>query len=236
MANLTTSVLIKPTITFNRGETFVFSSWVCTTDDTSSFQRHLTMTPNPKTGLVTLPKVIMGTHTGKFSEISFYNQHVDFEYGSTSNLNSTSPWVIACELTPEPSCEIVPLHEHFPYGLCNASRAHAEALAARRPGKEIASDYSSDSNPAPSYYSDPSYEFDFGSDPIESESEIKTTEEPVSGPTTDLVITSTPARRFIYWPDRKTANLIDGNSRWCDNPTRDNSLLSPKPLLLVIKR
>jgi hypothetical protein len=139
MANLTTSVLIKTTITFNRGETFVFSSWVCTTDDISSFQRHLTMTPNPKAGLVTLPEVIMGTHTGKFSEISFYNQHVD----STSTSHTVS--------TPEPSCEIVPLHEHFPYGLCNASRAHAEALAARRPGKEIASNYSSDSNPAPSY-------------------------------------------------------------------------------------
>jgi hypothetical protein len=59
-----------------------------------------------------------------------------------------SPWVIACELATEPSCENVPLHEYFPYGLCNASRAHAEALVARRAGKEIASDYCSDSNPA----------------------------------------------------------------------------------------
>jgi hypothetical protein len=156
------------------------------------------MTLNPKTGLVTLPKVIMGTLTEKFGKISLYNQHADFECGSTSNSNSTSPWVIACEPAPKPSCEIVPLHENFPYGLCKASRAHAEALAARRTGKEITSDYSSDSNPTSGYYLDSSYEFDFGLDPIESESEIKTTKEPLSDPATGLVITSTPVRRFVY--------------------------------------
>jgi hypothetical protein len=122
------------------------------------------MTPNPKTGLVTLPKVITGNLAGKFAEISLYNQHTDFESGSTSNSNLTSPWAIACELATEPSCADVPLHEHFPHGLCNTSRAHAEALAARRAGKEIVSNYSSDSNPASDYYSNSSYEFGFGSD------------------------------------------------------------------------
>jgi hypothetical protein len=156
------------------------------------------MTSNSKTGLVTLHEVVTGTLAEKFDEISLYNQHADFEYEFASISNSTSPWVIACELAPERSCETVPLHEHFPYGLCNASRAHAEALAARWAGKEIASDYSSDSNPASGYYSDSSYEFDFGSDPTESESENNTTEEPLSGPTTGLVITSTPAGRFVY--------------------------------------
>jgi hypothetical protein len=39
------------------------------------------------------------------------------------------------------------------------------------------------------------------------------TEEPLSGPATGLVITSTPVRRFVYWPDRKPADLTDGNSR-----------------------
>jgi hypothetical protein len=34
----------------------------------------------------------------------------------------------------------------------------------------------------------------------------------LSGPSTDLVITSTPAGRFVYWPDRKPADLTDGNS------------------------
>jgi hypothetical protein len=58
---------------FNRGDTFVFGSWVCTADGAGSFQRRLTMPPNPKTGLVTLPEVVTGDLAGKFSEISLYN-------------------------------------------------------------------------------------------------------------------------------------------------------------------
>jgi hypothetical protein len=38
------------------------------------------------------------------------------------------------------------------------------------------------------------------------------TEQPLSGPASSLVITSTPAGRFVYWPDRKPADLTDGNS------------------------
>jgi hypothetical protein len=34
----------------------------------------------------------------------------------------------------------------------------------------------------------------------------------LSGPASGLVITSTPAGRFVYWPDREPADLIDGNS------------------------
>jgi hypothetical protein len=40
------------------------------------------MTPNLNTGLVMLPEVVTGTLAGKFGEISLYNQHTDFEYGS----------------------------------------------------------------------------------------------------------------------------------------------------------
>jgi hypothetical protein len=171
------------------------------------------MTPNPKTRLVTLPEVITGELARKFGEISLYNQHADFEIGSTSNLNSMSPWAIACEPATEPSCADFPLHEHFPYGLCNASKAHAKALTTRRVGKEIVSDYTSDSNPASDYYSDSSYEFYFGSDPEEPESENSTTEQPLSRPASGLVITSTPAWRFVYWPDCKPTDPTDGNSR-----------------------
>jgi hypothetical protein len=169
------------------------------------------MTPNPSTGLATLPEVITGELAGKFGEISLYNQHVDFEFGSASNSNSTSPWAIACEPATEPSCADFPLHEHFPYGLCNARQAHAKALTARWVGKEIVSDYTSDSKPNSGYYSDSSYTFDFGSDP-EPESENTTTEQPLSGLATGLVITSTPAERFVYWTDRKLADLTDENS------------------------
>jgi hypothetical protein len=213
MANSTPSIFIKSTVTFNHGHTFIFGSWVCTADGAGSFQRSLTMPPNPKTGLVTLPEVVTGDLAGKFSEISLYNQHADFELGSASNSNSTSPWAIACEPDIEPSCADSPLHELFPYGLCNASRAHAEALSAHWAGKEIVFEYNSDSNPVSGYYSDSSFELDFGADPDEPESENHTTEQPLSGPTSGLVITSTLAGRFIYWTDRKPADLTDGNSR-----------------------
>jgi hypothetical protein len=212
MANSTASIFIKPTIALNRSDTFIFGSWVCTTDGAESFQCRLTMPPNLKTGLVTLPEVVTGDLAGKFGEISLHNQHADFKLGSASNSNSTSPWAIACELAIEPSCMESPLHEHFPYGLCNASRAHAEALSARQAEKEIVFEYNSDSNPVSGYYSDSSYEFDFGADPDEPESENHTTEQPLSGPASGLVITSTPTGRFVYWPDRKPADLIDGNS------------------------
>jgi hypothetical protein len=214
MENSTASICIKPTVAFNRGDTFVFGSWICIADGARAFRCRLTMAPNPSTGLVTLPEVITGDLAGKFGKILLYNQHTNFKSGSTSNSNSTSPWAIACEPATEPLCADIPLHEHFPYGLCNTSRAHAEALTAHRAGKEIVSDYSSDSNPASGYYSDSSYEFDFGSDPDEPESENSTTEQPLSGPATGLVITSTPAGRFVYWPDRKPADLTGGNSRY----------------------
>jgi hypothetical protein len=212
MANLTASVFIKPIVAFNRGDTFVFGSWVCTADGVGSFQRRLTMTPNPSTGLVTPPEVVTGKPARKFGKISLYNQHTDFELGSNSNSNSTSPWAIACEPASEPPCADFPLHEHFPHDLCNSSKAHAKALSAHRGGKEIVSDYTSDSNPVSGYYSDSSYEFASRSNPDEPESEISTTEQPLSRPATGLVITSTPAGRFVYWPDRKPADLTDGNS------------------------
>jgi hypothetical protein len=155
------------------------------------------MSPNPKTGLVTLLEVVMGDLAGKFGKILLYNQHADFDLGSDSNSNSTSSWAIACEPAIEPSCADSPLHEHFPYGLCIASRAHVKALSARRAGKEIVSEYNSDSNPVSGYYSYSSYEFDFGANPDEPESENHTTEQPLLGPASGLVITSThfPSRR-----------------------------------------
>jgi hypothetical protein len=171
------------------------------------------MPPNPKTGLVTLPEVVTGDLTEKFGEISLYNQHANFELGSDSNSNSTSPCAIACEPAIEPSCADSPLHEHFRYGLCIASKAHAKALSARWDGKEIASEYDSDSNPISGYYSESSYEFDFGADPDEPESETYTMEQPLSGSASGLVITSTTAGRFVYWLGRKPADLTDENSR-----------------------
>jgi hypothetical protein len=181
------------------------------------------MSPNPETGLVTLPEVVTSNLVGKFGKISLYNQHADFELGSDSNSNSTSPWAIVCESATQPSCAASPLRERFARGPRNASRAHSKAPATRRAGKEIVPEYDSDSNSVPGYnsnsnplsgfYSDSSYEFDFGSDPDEPESERNTTEQPLSGPASGLVITSTPAGRFVYWSDRKPADLTRRNSR-----------------------
>jgi hypothetical protein len=220
MANSTAPVYIKPTVAFNRGDTFVFGAWVCTADGVGSFQHHLTMPPNPETGLVTLPEVVTGELAGKFGEISLF----DFELGSASNSNSTSPWATVCELAAQPSHADSPPRERFARSPRNLSRAGTEAPSARRAGKEpvpeynsnsdTAPDRASDSNPPSGFYSDSAYEFEFGSDPEDPESEDNSTEQPLSGPASGLVITSTPAGRFVCWPNRKPADLIDGNSRY----------------------
>jgi hypothetical protein len=160
---------------------------------------------------------------GKFGEISLFDQHADFELGSASNSNSTSPWAIVCEPATQPSHVDSPPRERFTRGSRNVRGAHTKAPTARRAGKEIVPDYdpdsdtapgyNSDSNPLSGFYSNSSYEFDFRSDPDEPESENNSTEQPRSGPAASLVITSTPARRFVYWLDRKPADLTRGNSR-----------------------
>jgi hypothetical protein len=224
MANSTAPVYIKPTVAFNRGDTFVFGAWVYTADGAGSFQRRLTMPPNPETGLVTLPEVVTGELAGRFGEISLFDQHADFELGSASNSNSTSPWAIVCEPTTQPSHADSPPHERFTRGLRNVSRAHTKAPSTRRAGKEPVPEYDSDSDTAPchasdsnslfGFYSDSTYVFDFESDPEDPESEDNSAEQPLSGLASGLVITSTPVGRFVYWPDRKPADLIDGNSRY----------------------
>jgi hypothetical protein len=224
MANSTAPICIKPTVAFNHGDTFVFGAWVCTADGAGSFQRRLAIPPNPETGFVTLPEVVTGELAGKFGEISLFDQHADFELGSASNSNSTSPWAIACEPATQPSHVVSPPSERSTRGPRNLSRARTEAPSSRRAGKEPVPEYNSDSDAAPghasdsnplsSFYSDSAYEFDFGSDPEDPEFEENTTEQPLSGPASGLVITSTPAGRFVYWPDRKPTDLISGDSRY----------------------
>jgi hypothetical protein len=182
------------------------------------------MPPNPETGLVTLPEVVTGELAGKFGEISLFDQHADFELGSASNSNSTSPWAIVCEPATQPSHVDSPPHERLARGPRDVSRAHAKAPIARRAGKEPVPEYNSDSDTTPGhasdsnllsrFYSDSAYEFDFGSYPEDPKSEDNSTEQPLSRPASGLVITSTPAGRFVYWPDCKPVDLIDGNSRY----------------------
>jgi hypothetical protein len=123
MANSTASVYFKPTVAFNRGDTFVFGAWVCTANGAGSFQRRLTMRPNPKTGFVTLPEVVTGDLAGRFGEILLFNHHADFELESASNSNSTSPWTIACEPAAQPSQAVPSPREHSTHGPHILSRA-----------------------------------------------------------------------------------------------------------------
>jgi hypothetical protein len=166
------------------------------------------MPPNPETGFVTLPEVVTGELAGKYGEISLFDHHADFEFESASNSNSTSPWAIACEPATQPSRAVPPPRRHSTRGPRNGSRASTEAPSQRRAGKEPVPEYNSDSDTAPGhasdsnplsgFYSDSAYEFDFGADPEDSEFEDNTTEQPLSGPASGLVITSTPAGRFVY--------------------------------------
>jgi hypothetical protein len=182
------------------------------------------MPPNPETGFVTLPEVVTGELASNFGEISLFDQHADFELGSASNSNSTSLWATVCEPAAQPSHVVHQPRERSTHGPRNLCRACTEAPSARRAGKEPVLEYNSDSDTAPGhasdsnplsgFYSDSTYEFDFGSDPEDPESEDNTTEQPLSGPASGLVITSTPTGRFVYWPDRKPTDLISGDSRY----------------------
>jgi hypothetical protein len=119
---------------------------------------------------------------------------------------------------------VPPSRERSTRGPRNPCRACTGAPSSRRAGKEPVPEYNSDSDTAPSqasnsnpfsgFYSDSAYEFDFGSYPEDPESEDNSTEHPLLGPASGLVITSTHAGRFVYWPDRKPADLISGDTRY----------------------
>jgi hypothetical protein len=164
----------------------------------------------------------MGEFAGKFGEISLFDQHADFKLGSASNSNSASPWATVYEPAAQPLHVVPPPRERSTRGPSNLCRARTEAPPARRAGKEpvheynsdSAPGYASDSNALSGFYSDSAYEFNFGLDPEDPESEDNTTEQPLSGPASGLVITSTQAGRFFYWLDRKPADLISGDSRY----------------------
>jgi hypothetical protein len=103
---------------------------------------------------VTLPEVVTGELAGKFGEISLFDQHTDFELGSASNSNSTSPWATVCEPAAHPSHAVPPPRERSTHGPCNLCRARTEAPSARRAGKEPVPEYNSDSDTAPGHASD----------------------------------------------------------------------------------
>jgi hypothetical protein len=103
---------------------------------------------------VTLPEVVTGELASKFGEISLFDQHADFELGSASNSNSTSPWATVCEPAAQPSHVVPPPRERSTRGPRNLSRARTKAPSARRAGKEPVPEYNSDSDTSPGRASD----------------------------------------------------------------------------------
>jgi hypothetical protein len=103
---------------------------------------------------VTLPEIVTGEPAGKFGEISLFDHHADFELGSASNSNSTSPRATVCEQAAQPSHVVPPPRERSTRGPRNTCRARTEAPFARRAGKEPVPEYISDSDTAPGHASD----------------------------------------------------------------------------------
>jgi hypothetical protein len=124
---------------------------------------------------VTLPEVVTGELAGMFGEISLFNHPANFELESVSNSNPTSPRAIACEPAAQPSQAAPSPRGRSARGPRILSQARTSAPTSRRAGKEPVPEYNSDSNAVPDrasdssplsvFYSNPDYEFDFGSEP-----------------------------------------------------------------------
>jgi hypothetical protein len=84
---------------------------------------------------VMLPEIVTGELAGKFGQISLFNHHADFELESASNSNSTSPWVIACELAAQPSQAVPSPRERSARGSRILSRAARGLLLRAGPAR-----------------------------------------------------------------------------------------------------
>jgi hypothetical protein len=162
---------------------------------------------------VTLPEVVTGELAAKFGEISLFDQHADFELGSASNSNSTFPWATVCETAAQPS-HVVPHPVSAPRVVPATSAGPARRLPPHAgPARSPYPSTTRTPTPPPATPRTPTPSpASTRTPPKDPESEDNTTEQPLSGPASGLVITSTLAERFVYWPDRKTADLISGGS------------------------
>ncbi|CAN6330357.1 unnamed protein product [Urochloa humidicola] len=208
-------VIVKPTVALGRGDTFVFGSWVCVSNGAGSFNRFLAATP--KTLAETFLQAATDDLAENFDEISLSDPIREPELKTHYNSALTQAWIELFESTPN-SHGPIHLPPPMPFGLRSASAAYQAALPKlQRLGKEATLEYYSDSEIIPDYYSDSEiipdyysqssdYELDYGSDEYE--------EKLLTGSAQGLVITSTPAGRFVYWPDQKPSDLaVDNNSR-----------------------
>jgi hypothetical protein len=145
----------------------------------------------------------------KFDEFLLYNQAADFEIGSASNSNSTSPYIKPRELLLSHR-----VHRSSPMSTsCVASATPMQPtwMRSSHTGPARRSSPSIPRTPASSPTTAQIPPTSLTSGQIESEFELNTIEEPLSGIAAGLVMTSTPTGKFVYWPDHKPADLTDGN-------------------------
>ena len=116
-------VLIKPNVAFSQGDTFVFGSWVCIANGAGSFQRYLTLTPDPESGFVTLPEASTDQLAENFGEILLSDPIRELEPEFESNPTPPHTWSEPCELAPEPALGSEFYAPPLPFGLRNASAA-----------------------------------------------------------------------------------------------------------------
>lgn len=110
-------VIIKTTVAFIAGTTFIFGSWVCVTDGAGNFHHHIAPAPDKKQHPMKLKRQALEDLVEKFGKISISN--LVRGWGHESKYNSTSP---ACragfhEPTLKPLCESDYDSSRFPFGL-----------------------------------------------------------------------------------------------------------------------
>ena len=181
------SIVVKPVAAFPEGATFVFGSWVCVADGDGGFSRYLKPQPESKISPPKLQRQELEDLVENFGEFSTsdYNSN----WGSQSESTSTTPPRPnrSNEPAPQPSFDSNSSLIRFPFGLRNAASVYQGLLTDKVSGSEPGSglDYNSDSDE----------------------------ETPLTGPQPGLVITSTPAGRFVYWPGKKPEDLLEPDSR-----------------------
>ena len=176
LANSMASVVINSTVAFERGDTFVFGSWVCVADGAGSFLRFIAATPGELRAPPPTEAPVINL-VKRFGEIALSDSvrepESEFEYNSTSTATRTVPRETA-SITSQGT---IGLPAPAIFGLRSAGAAYQAALSsAVKADSIITLEYSSDSDCASDSDSSTSeYEFDFGSDP----SEVEALQEPV---------------------------------------------------------
>jgi hypothetical protein len=172
LANSMALDIIKPSVTFQQGDTFVFGSWVCIADGAGSFLRYLASTSESKLKSSMLTQASMEEFIKNFGEISLSDLvkelELESEYNSTSpTIQAESPSLVAESALNLDSLPTPPIfgHRH----VITAYQAALKLLMC--PSSKIVLEYSSDSEVHLNCFDSDSFEFvfDYGSDSTEAQ-------------------------------------------------------------------